>query len=309
MPLPDYQSLMAPVLRIAMEGEVRVSEAVEQLADQLELSEDERAELLPSGRQSVFANRVHWAKSYLKQAGLVEYTRRGHFRTTQRGKRALADAGTSIDSKYLKRFPEFVGFQQRRSRSTSEALNLEGENLLGGGDSGTPDEIMRAAHKLIEDDLCQELLERILAAPPAFFEQLIVKLLLEMGYGGSVAAAGRALGRSGDGGVDGVIDQDALGLDRVYIQAKRYAVGNVVGAAAIRDFFGSLDRFKAAKGLFVTTSTFSPDAKATAGHLSKRIVLVDGNELTRLMVRYGVGCRTEETLYLKKLDEDFFLDG
>src|SRR5690625_857364 len=308
MPLPDYQSLMAPVLQIGMEGEVRAADAVEQLADQLGLTEDERAELLPSGRQSVFANRVHWAKSYLKQAGLVEYTRRGHFRTTKRGRQALASAGAAIDRKYLQRYPEFIDFQQLSSASAGEAHRSADEDPLVSADDRTPDEIMRAAHKLIEDDLRQELLERILAAPPAFFEQLIVKLLLEMGYGGSVSAAGRALGRSGDGGVDGVIDQDALGLDRVYIQAKRYAVGNSVGAAAIRDFFGSLDRYKATKGLFVTTSAFSPDAKATVGHLSKRIVLVDGNELTRLMVRYGVGCRIEEVLYLKKLDEDFFLD-
>lgn len=308
MALPDYQSLMAPVLRIALEKEVRVAEAVELLADQLGLSEEDRSELLPSGRQTVFANRVHWAKSYLKQAGLVEYTRRGHFRTTERGRQALESAGSRIDNRYLQRYPEFVAFQQRRSTGAGpETLDAASESLRASGDGRTPYEIMRAAHKVIEDDLRQELLERIQAAPPSFFEQLIVKLLLEMGYGGSFAAAGRALGRSGDGGVDGVIDQDALGLDRVYIQAKRYAASNVVGAAAIRDFFGSLDRFKVAKGLFVTTSTFSPDAKATADHLSKRIVLVDGDELTRLMVRYGVGCRTEETLYLKKLDEDFFL--
>lgn len=261
MPIPDYQSLMAPVLRIGMKREVRAADAVEQLADQLGLTEDERAELLPSGRQSVFANRVHWAKTYLKQAGLVDYPRRGHFRTTERGRQALARAGAGIDRRYLQRYPEFIAFQQRRSGSAGETHRPDSEDLLVATDSRTPDEVMRAAHKLIEDDLRQELLERILAAPPAAFEQLIVKLLLKMGYGGSVSAAGRALGRSGDGGVDGVIDQDALGLDRVYIQAKRYAVGNSVGSAAIRDFFGSLDRYKAAKGLFVTTSAFSADPR------------------------------------------------
>jgi restriction system protein len=165
---------------------------------------------------------------------------------------------------------------------------------------------MRAAHRQIEASLAQELLDRIRSAPPEFFERLIVNLLLNMGFGGSVADAGRALGRSGDDGVDGVIDQDALGLDRVYIQAKRYAIGNNIGSGAIRDFFGSLDRHKATKGLFVTTSTFSPAATETAQYLSKRIVLIDGEQLAKLMIRHNVGCRVEDTLQIKKIDEDFF---
>lgn len=170
----------------------------------------------------------------------------------------------------------------------------------------TPDEIMRNAHREIESALGQELLERVRSAPPESFERLIITLLLTMGYGGSVAEPGRALGRSGDEGVDGVIDQDPLGLDRVYIQAKRYAPGNNVGPSEIRDFFGSLDRHKAAKSLFVTTSAFTKSARETAGYLSKRIVLIDGDDFARMMVRYSVGCRIEETLHLKKIDEDFF---
>ena len=170
----------------------------------------------------------------------------------------------------------------------------------------TPDEIIRNAHRQIDNALSQELLDKISEATPEFFERLMVKLLVEMGYGGSTVNAGRALGRSGDGGVDGVIDQDALGLDRVYIQAKRYASGNNIGAGAIRDFFGGLDRHKAAKGLFVTTSSFSPPARQTADLLSKRIVLIDGEQLTKLMIRYKVGCRVEETLDIKKIDEEFF---
>lgn len=170
----------------------------------------------------------------------------------------------------------------------------------------TPEEILRDAHQQVDAALAAELLDRVRAAPPAFFEGLVVTLLLAMGYGGSHADAGRAIGRSGDGGVDGVIDQDALGLDRVYVQAKRYADGNTVGSPAIREFFGSLDRHKAAKGLFVTTSTFSADARKTAEELSKRIVLVDGERLAALMIRYNVGCRVEDTLYIRRLDEDFF---
>jgi len=165
---------------------------------------------------------------------------------------------------------------------------------------------MRLAHKQIDGALAQDLLDRIREAPPDFFERLIVNLLLSMGYGGSTENAGRTLGRSGDDGVDGVIDQDALGLDRVYIQAKRYAAGNGIGAGAIRDFFGSLDRHKATKGLFVTTSTFSASAKETAELLSKRIVLVDGDHLARLMIRHNVGCRVEDTLEIKRVDEEFF---
>ena len=171
----------------------------------------------------------------------------------------------------------------------------------------TPDEAMRTAHQEIETALGQDLLDRIRKASPDFFERLIVNLLLSMGYGGSTNRdVGRTLGRSGDDGVDGVIDQDALGLDRVYIQAKRYAAGNSIGAGAIRDFFGSLDRHKATKGIFVTTSTFSPSARETAEFLSKRIVLIDGEQLARLMIRHNVGCRIEDTLHLKKIDEEFF---
>lgn len=311
MAVPDYQSLMLPVLRLASDGEVRIGDAVERLAGQLDLSDEDRAELLPSGKQTVFANRVHWAKTYLKQAGLVESTRRAHFRITERGLSALAENPQRIDNAYLSRFAEFIEFKQRRSPEEILDPVTQPTNTTTntGSPARTPDEIMRAAHQEIEAELRSELLERILSASPAFFERLVVTLLVEMGYGGSVAAAGRALGRSGDGGVDGVIDQDTFGLDRVYVQAKRYSPANSVSSSAIRDFFGSLDRFKANKGLFVTTSTFTKDAYETAGHLSKRIVLINGEDLTKLMVRYNVGARVEDTLYLKKVDEDFFVDG
>ncbi len=302
MPIPDYQTLMLPVLRKAAQGEVKVSEAVEEIADEFSLTDDERAELLPSGKQTIIANRVQWAKTYLKQAGLVDATRRGHFQISERGKEILDQNPSKIDNSTLEQFPEFLSFKSRTPTTDQRA------KVPTPSDSETPDEVMRGAHREIEDALRKELLERVRDAPPAFFEGLLVNLLVEMGYGGSVAAAGRALGKSSDGGVDGVIDQDALGLDRVYIQAKRHADGNNVGSGAIRDFFGSLDRFKANKGLFVTTSAFTNDARETAELLSKRIVLIDGDTLTRLMVRFNVGCRVEETLYLRKVDEDFFAD-
>jgi restriction system protein len=300
--VPDYQSLMLPVLRAAAAGERRIGAVVQSLAEELGLSEAARAALLASGRQTIFANRVHWAKTYLAKAGLVEATKRGHFRLTQRGVDVLAVSPERIDNRFLGRFEEFRQFSDRSAQPTNDEVVPEPADAA----QQTPDEIMRAAHRRIEAALAEDLLDRVRAAPPDFFERLIVNLLLAMGYGGSAADAGRALGRSGDDGVDGVIDQDALGLDRVYIQAKRYAAGNSVGPGAIRDFFGSLDRHKAAKGLFVTTSGFTSSARETADYLSKRIVLIDGEQLTRLMIRHNVGCRIEEVLHVKKVDEDFF---
>lgn len=304
MAIPNFQTLMLPVLKISAGGEVRIGEAVERLADQFHLSEEERSHLLPSGRQTTFANRVHWSKAHLYKAGLLESTRRGYFRISESGRALLKSAPDHIDMKVLERYP---AYQEFRSRPAPEiAADDAGAEMVVEKAAETPDEIMRAAHRQIESVLAQDLLGRIHASPPAFFERLIVALLLKMGYGGSAADAGRALGRTGDDGVDGVIDQDALGLDRVYIQAKRYGPGNNIGAGAIRDFFGSLDRHKAAKGLFVTTSGFSSSAKDTAEFLSKRIVLIEGHQLARLMIRYDVGCRVEDVLHIKKVDEDFF---
>ncbi len=307
MTIPDYQSLMLPVLSITTSEESRFGDIVARLGDQLGLSPADRGELLPSGSQTVFNNRVHWAKTYLTKAGLLESTRRGHFRITPRGQQVLASHPARIDVPFLEQFPEFQEFKARARASQSKPNAQAGSTAVElDGKTETPDEVMRAAHKQIEAALAQDLLDRIRSAPPDFFERLIVKLLLEMGYGGLAADAGRALGRTGDDGVDGVIDQDALGLDRVYIQAKRYAVGNSIGSGAIRDFFGSLDRHKAAKGLFVTTSGFSSSARETAEFLSKRIVLIDGDQLAKLMIRHNVGCRMEDTLHIKKIDEDFF---
>jgi len=296
---------MLPVLRSAAEGEVRISDVVAKLADEVGLSAEERSHLLPSGTQTTFSNRVHWAKSYLGKAGLVELTKRAHFRITEDGRKVLAAPPERIDIKYLSRFPSFQKFRE----TEGEKDNSETTSSLTGDMTPTltPDEVMRAAYRQLEVALADDLMQRIRSNTPAFFESLVVRLLVEMGYGGSVTDVSKALvGGTGDGGVDGVIDQDALGLDRIYVQTKRYADGNTVGAGAIRDFFGSLDRFKANKGLFVTASTFSSSARETAAQLSKRIVLIDGDQLTRLMIRHGVGCRIEETLYVKKVDEEFF---
>ncbi|MGA4551131.1 restriction endonuclease [Methylorubrum aminovorans] len=307
MAIPDFQTLMLPVLREAAAGEVRIGDVVERLAESFNLTPEEYSHLLPSGRQTTFANRVHWAKSYLGKAGLIELTRRAHFQITSRGREVLNQPPERIDIRFLTRFPEFQTF--RSAQDDGDPQIEAAAEASGASSSLTPDEVMRAAGRQLEAALASELLQRVLAGTPAFFESLVVRLLISMGYGGSVNDLDRALvGKSGDGGVDGVIDQDPLGLDRIYVQAKRYAADNNVGASAIRDFFGSLDRFKATKGLFVTTSSFSSAARETADLLSKRIVLIDGQQLARLMIRHSVGCRIEETLTIKKLDEEFF-DG
>ena len=301
MAIPDFQTLMLPVLRSAANGEVKISDVVRQLGVELALTEAELSELLPSGKETRFSNRVNWAKSYLGKAGLVTLTKRAHFEISEAGAKVLAAPPARINIKFLEQFPGFNAFKESTAGTSAAGASPEEplKNL-------TPDEVIRSAYDALNQSLSVELLSKVQAAPAEFFERLVVQLLVAMGYGGSAIEAGRAIGKSGDGGVDGVIDQDALGLDRIYVQAKRYATDNKVPAAAIRDFFGSLDRFKATKGLFVTTSAFTPAAKETAEQLSKRIVMVDGQQLTRLMIRYGIGCRVEETIVIKQIDEEFF---
>jgi restriction system protein len=261
MPIPDFQTLMLPVLKLATEKEWRISDTVERLADDFSLSQEERTTLLPSGRQTTFTNRVAWAKSYLVKAGLLEPTnKRAHYCITERGRSVLANPPEKITIQYLNQFPEFQAFR-KRSEPEIKSEDAQPSDLVH-ETSLTPDETMRDAHTRLEQDLADELLTKVHSETPTFFEKLVVRLLFAMGYGGSVTEINKALvGGTGDGGVDGVIDQDILGLDRIYVQAKRYAEGNNVGAGAIREFFGSLDRFKASKGLFVTTSTYTDAAR------------------------------------------------
>jgi len=300
MAIPDFQSLMLPVLKESIAGEIRISDAVALIGRKLGLTEADMSELLPSGKQTTFANRVHWAKSYLGKAELIKLTRRGYFEISERGKVVLANPPKSINTKFLESFPEFKAFREMGAEDLTIKLSEQTSFK-----ELAPDEVIRFANAELQKTLSADLLSKILASPPDFFERLVVQLLIAMGYGGSAIEAGKALGKSGDGGIDGVIDQDALGLDRIYVQAKRYT-DSKVSSGEIRDFFGSLDRFKANKGLFVTTSTFSQAAKETAEMLSKRIVLIDGHLLTRLMIRFDIGCRVEEVVHIKKLDEDFF---
>jgi len=304
MAVPDFQSLLLPVLRQSAQGEVKISDVVTQLSEELSLSDEDRAELLPSGKQTTFANRVHWARTYLKQAGLVEATRRSHFQITDRGRDVLQSGVQALNVRYLNQFPDFVAFHT--SSKTDDEPQLPQSGTTGELASLSPEDQIRSANQIIHEALGREIIDRILLGSPSFFERGIVALLLAMGYGGSAREAGRAIGKAGDDGIDGVIDQDALGLDRVYIQAKRYQRDNAVGPAAIRDFFGSLDMHKAAKGIFVTTSYITKSAAETAERLGKRIVLIDGATLAGLMIRYNVGCRPEEIVEIKRIDEEFF---
>ncbi|MCR9128626.1 MAG: restriction endonuclease [Alphaproteobacteria bacterium] len=302
---------MRPVLSYAAaREEARIGAAVSDLADELGLSDEERAELLPSRKQTRFANRVHWAKFYLTRAELVKATKRGYFQITEAGKEALK-TDEQINMAFLERFEAYREFRESMTKDDAgdEAAARPTQSQSDDDvDDATPDEQLRSAHKLINDALAAELLEKLRDATPAFFEEVIVSLLLAMGYGGADEGAGRTLGQSGDGGVDGVIDQDPLGVDQIYVQAKLYREGNNIGPGAIRDFFGALDIKKAKKGIFVTASTFSRSARETAAALGTRIVLIDGHELARLMIRYGVGCRVINVLEVKQIDEEFFPD-
>jgi restriction system protein len=257
MAVPDNQSLMLPVLKAAAGGEIRIGDVVEKLGNDLGLSADDLSEMLPSGKQSTFANRVHWAKTYLKQAGLVEPTRRAHFKITQRGSDALASGLSSIGIHYLQQYPEFNSFRTRTAVDSYASTVTPEDSTFPVDSRETPDDQLRRLSREINSTLGTEIVERIQNSAPSFFERVVVSLLLAMGYGGATEDAGKILGRSGDDGVDGVIDQDTLGLDRVYIQAKRYNSDTSIGPGAVRDFYGSLDMHKASKGLFVTTSSFS----------------------------------------------------
>jgi restriction system protein len=304
MPIPDYQSLMLPVLRLAKDKERRVADVIEQIVAEFSLSEQEKEALLPSGKQEILNNRIHWAKFYLSKAGLLSSPGRGRFVATEEGRRVLASKPERIDIAFLLRYPNFQEFY-KPERETRNEPNGDAEDKVA-RPATTPEEQIEAAYQTLQKALRGDLLERIAQNSPSFFERLIVDLLIAMGYGGSRSNAASQLGRSGDGGVDGVINEDRLGLDRVYVQAKRYASSNGVGRPDVQAFVGSLVGLGASKGVFVTTSTFSPQAREFVQHLSQRAILIDGQSLADLMIEHGVGVRTNRTIDFKRLDEDFF---
>lgn len=302
--IPDFQTIMLPLLRLAGDGAVWLtSDARDRLADEFGLTEEEREQLLPSGTQRTFANRVAWAVSYLKQAKLVETAGRARFRITDRGRATLSAPPERITIRYLSEsFPEF---QEFRARSVKPKDRVAEPEVDTGDEQETPEERLQSAERTLRRTLEVELLDRVKQVSPAFFEQIVLKLLTAMGYGGSAAEAAEHLGRGGDEGVDGVINEDKLGLDVVYVQAKRY-MDQTVGRPDIQAFAGSLEGQRARKGVFITTSHFSSDAKSFAQRIEKRIVLIDGKELARLMTDHGVGVTEVRRYSLLRLDETFF---
>ena len=301
MTIPDYQSIMLPLLRLAADGtEHSIREATDTLADQFDLTQQERTELLPSGQQEVFYNRVGWARTYLKAAGLLKMTRRGYFKITDRGTEVLGQNPREITNEFLQRFPEYVEWKTRRKT----AADIVDE---GADDRQTPEEEIEAAYLRIRKGLSAELLDAIKECSPAFFERLVIDLLVKMGYGGTRRDAGQAIGRSGDGGIDGIIKEDRLGLDAVYLQAKRWDE-NPVGRPEIQKFVGALQGQRARKGIFITTSSFSQPAQDYVGRIESKIVLIDGETLAQLMIDYGIGVTTTASYELKRVDSDYFAE-
>jgi restriction system protein len=273
MAVPDFQSLMLPVLRAAADGDISAPDLRSRIAAELRLTEADLAEMLPSGRQTTFANRTAWANVFLQRAGLLEKVSRGVYRISTEGRQVLAGRPERVDMRFLERYPAYVEWRQR---SVSIESAEPGQGAGPATEDQTPEEQIEASHTALTTALQTDLLERVREMSPAFFERLIVDLLIAMGYGGGRAEMGQAIGRAGDGGIDGMIKEDALGLDIVYVQAKRYADGNTVGRAEVQSFAGSLDGVGATKGIFFGTSTFSQGAREYVGRISKRIVLIDG---------------------------------
>jgi len=308
MAIPDYQSLMLPLLRHAARGETRVPELEGKLAEEFGLSTEERNQLLPSGRQKVLHNRIHWAKFYMSKAGLLYSPRRGRFIASDDGRALLARNPVKIDLALLLAYPAFRAFYAGGNPESGEGEAKDSDQPAKLSQSITPEEQIETAHVALRAALREELLQRILQNSPNFFENVIVDLLVAMGYGGSHRNAAEQLGGSGDGGVDGVLNEDRLGLDRVYVQAKRFALSKSVGRPDVQGFVGSLVGLGASKGIFFTTSSFSQQAIEYARHLTQRVILIDGPRLADLMIEHNVGVRTNRVIEFKRLDEDFFAD-
>lgn len=301
MTIPDYQSIMLPLLKFASdEQDHSTREAIDHLAQFFNLTEEERKELLPSGRQAVFHNRVGWAQTYLKKAGLLKPTRRGHFMISERGIKALAENPSRVDIKFLAKFPEFVEFRKVFKKPTGKSGETEGDTSV----QKNPEETLESAYQEMRADLAQELLDKVKNCSPAFFERLVVDLLVKMGYGGSLADAGRAIGKTGDEGIDGIIKEDRLGLDVIYIQAKRWE--NSVGRPEAQKFVGALEGRQAKKGILITASNFSKEARDYVSRVNSKVVLIDGQQLAQFMIDFDIGVTKAASYEIKSIDSDYF---
>jgi restriction system protein len=300
MAVPDFQSFFKPLLELASDGEEHsVREAREVIAKNMNLSEADLSELLPSGTQTKFDNRVAWAKSYFVQAKVLESTRRAYFRITDRGRELLAKGHPRIDIRVLDQYPEFVEFHSVNRDTDSQTLPE-----VAPTPTETPEEILQKAHQSIRNELGAELLNRVKSNSPRFFESLVVDLMIAMGYGGSRADAGKAIGQIGDEGVDGIIKEDRLGLDIIYLQAKRWE--GTVGRPEIQRFVGALHGKRAKKGVFITTGRFSEDALDYVNTIDPKVILIDGRNLANLMIDFNLGTTTAANYELKRIDSDYF---
>ena len=296
MPIPDYQTIMLPLLKYSGDGkEHTLREAVEQLADSFKLEEKERSALLPSGQQTVFHNRVGWARTYLKKAGLLDSPRRSYFLITKRGKEVLSSNPEKINVAFLDQFPEFVEFKSLKHEKDEELVQTTDE---------TPEEVLENAFQNLRQNLASDLIQQVKASPPRQFERIVVQLLVAMGYGGSLKDAGKAVGKSGDEGIDGIIKEDKLGLDIIYIQAKRWE--NTVSRPEIQKFAGALQGQRAKKGIFITTSDFSKEAYDFVAKIDSKIVLIDGKQLAQFMIDHNIGVTPFANYEIKRIDSDYF---
>ena len=302
MPIPDYQTVMLPLLDVLADGQTySTRDLIEKLAVHFHLTDTEKRELLPSGQQPIFANRVGWARTYLKKAGLLESERRATQKITAAGLNVLRNRPDKIDIDYLKQFPSFIEFQNRHADAADAADTAESTNA-----NRTPEELLDSTFSAMQSEMAEELLAKVKGCSPDFFEKLVVELLLKMGYGGSFKDAGKAIGQTGDGGIDGIIKEDKLGLDAIYIQAKRWE--GTVGRPEIHKFVGALEGQRAKKGVFITTSYFSREATEYASNINTKVVLIDGEALSRLMIDNNVGVSTLRAYEIKKIDSDYFIE-
>jgi restriction system protein len=303
--IPDYETLMLPLLEVAADGnEHSMRDAREQIARKFGLTDEQQNALLPSG-QRVFPNRVGWAKTYLTRARLLDSPRRGVFRISERGRQVLGEKPQKITAKFLERFPEFVEFTAARTKDEVE-LSLDASDTMHGitAEKQTPEETLETAYLQLRHDTAAELLSRVKKSSAGFFEQLVVELLLRMGYGGSLKEAGEAIGRSGDEGIDGIIKEDRLGLDVIYLQAKKWE--GTVGRPEIQKFVGALHGKRAKKGVFITTGSFSSEAVSYVETIDPKVVLIDGRQLAQFMIDFGLGVTESSTYQVKRIDSDYF---
>jgi len=301
--IPNFQNIMLPLLEIIGDKkEHTIQELRDLLAKYFHLTEEERSEILSKSKQQRFNNRVGWARTYLKKAELLAYTQKGYFKITDRGLTVLHEKPSKINIKYLKRFPEFLEFK-KPSKKIDQPKDKEIESIL---EEKTPEDLLEIGYEKYQEKLLSDLLEKVKQCSPEFFERLVVELLVGMGYGGSFEDAGKAIGKIGDEGIDGIIKEDKLGLDVIYLQAKKWA--NPVGSPEIQKFAGALLGKKAKKGVFITTSTFSKSAIEYAKNVENKIILIDGEQLTRYMIENGIGVSEIASYRINRIDIDYFTE-